>query len=769
MRTPTLLLIGSIVACVPVLKAADTFSDFSGALTNTPSTIFQAGQGSFPVIMNEPPAGDFLRLMAEQGSVSNHIAFDATHTENWSSLVAQFDFRLINNTADPADGIGLVFLPVLRAGVSGVGIADFVAEEPNTAGALGVGVDLYPNVNDVSLHWNGLEQTNAYTNPALVNFLNSGWNRVAVSYTQVGNGLNASVTVTKDIYGTPVQYARLDQAIDARPYANRVQISGRTGGADMSADIDNVAANYSGAAAILPTIDPLGRVLQDFDSLGATPYLARLHSTSPDILRTGPKLVATGGSGGGAYLQLMPDGQNDTISSISLQRAADGGIAPARRLEMDFRMSNPDGITAADGMGFLLLPTSTFNVAGAGPGIAYENTNVAGALGIGLRAYDAGAVNRVQLHWNNSQVAQLDLPVETLNLLAGTWNRLQVDTEVATGGSNVSVSIVSDVNGAPVTVPIFTNTFIAGMNPYDYRIQTGARSGGLNLQADVDNVRTFPKASSFVPINNRVTQNFDGPGTFYQATDQHGFAAGTDGTRHAAIVSGGPSGNFLRLAHAVNGQNPNIGFDQAIPNGTPKPQLEASFDFRMTGQITGVERADGFGFGLFGTGTYGTTGPIITGGLNWETPNLVNALTLGVRIYDADASSSTDYLTVFWNGSQVFSADTNTIPGLWDLNNNLFHNAKLTLKDIGTDTLISLTLSQDSFGANTPLSIFTDLAIVGLDLDTFDFRVGFGARTGGLNADFDFDNLIVTPEPGSALLMLGGFGMICGKRRRRIA
>ena len=283
MRTP-ILLVSSIAACIPVLKAADTFSDFSGALTNTPATIFQAGQGSFPVIMNEAPNGDYLRLMEEQGSVSNHIAFDATHSENWGSMVAQFDFRLINNTGDPADGVGMVFLPVLRAGVSGVGISDFVAEEPNTAGALGVGVDLYPNVNDVSLHWNGLEQTNAFTNQALVNFLNSGWNRVAVSYTQVGNGLNATVTVTKDVFGAPVQYVRLDQAIDARPYANRVQISGRTGGADMSADIDNVAAVYAGTAAVLPTIDPLGRVLQDFDSLGATAYLARLHTTSPDIL-----------------------------------------------------------------------------------------------------------------------------------------------------------------------------------------------------------------------------------------------------------------------------------------------------------------------------------------------------------------------------------------------------------------------------------------------------------------------------------------------------
>ena len=122
MRTPALLLT-SITALLPVLKAADTFSDFSGAITNTPGTIFQTGQNNPPVFMNEAPYGDFLRLMAEQGSVANHYAFDATHSENWSGMVGQLDFRLINSTGDPADGIGFIFL------VAGLGLVWAVRPE----------------------------------------------------------------------------------------------------------------------------------------------------------------------------------------------------------------------------------------------------------------------------------------------------------------------------------------------------------------------------------------------------------------------------------------------------------------------------------------------------------------------------------------------------------------------------------------------------------------------------------------------------------------
>jgi hypothetical protein len=271
-------------------------------------------------------------------------------------------------------------------------------------------------------------------------------------------------------------------------------------------------------------------------------------------------------------------------------------------------------------------------------------------------------------------------------------------------------------------------------------------------------------------VNNTTSQNFDDPGTFYRAADRHGTGPGTGtGDRHAAILPGGPSGNFLRLAHAVNEQNVNLGFDQVIPSGAPKPVVTADFDFRMQGDA-GINRADGFAFGLFDVITYGTTGGILDGGLDWETVGLSNALTLAFDIYDGEPTTSTDALRLIWGGNKIdIGLGVDDLFTAFDLNNDLFHHAKLTLLDVGTDTSASLVLTQDAFGAATAFPIFTDVIIPGLDMDTFDFRAGFGARTGGANADMDIDNVQVVPEPGSAVLLLSGLAMLGGRRRRNCA
>lgn len=769
---PKHILSCSIAAILTLTASAATVGTFDNVLTDTPGILQKAGDvnNSGPTIEAGGPTGNFLRLTHGQGGQSNHYVFDASdggNNGNWSTLTGQFDFSFSNTDGNPADGLGFLFIPVSRAGISGNGLTDFAAEEPNTAGTLALGLDMYQhaNTNDISLHANGGEAVNAYTAPALLDYMNSGWNRAKVTFTQVGNGMNAVVEVTKNVTGAPTTFTRIESAVDARPYAYRMQLSARTGGAFMTTDVDNVIADHSGNAAVLPTIDPGKYAHQDFDSLGASGYTARLHNPDGQNSTPGPKLIGSGGSGGGAYLQLVPDGQNSTLSSVVMTRTADGGLAPTRHVEVDFRMSNPDNAVPADGMGILLLPSNGFGVIGGGAALNFEQPSVANGLSIGFQVYAGSRINRVHLNWNQ-QDTFLDIDQGTLDLLDGVWHRLKVETAVVEGGSNVSLSVIRDVNGVATSVPLFTDQFIAGMVPYDYRVQVGARTGGLNIGADVDNIRTFAKASTYVNVNGITKQGFDGPGTSYLSADRHGFDGGTDANRHAAILSGGPSGNFLRLAHAVNGQNVNIGFEQTIPSGTAKPRVEADFDFRLQSD-TGINRADGFSFGLFDVNTYGISGGILDSSLNWESQGLSNALTLAFGIYDGNTATTTDFLRLYSNGNQIDIGLVGDVFPAFDLNTDLFHHAKLTLVDVGTDTSASLTLTQDAFGAATNFPIFSDVIIPGLDMDSFDFRAGLGARTGGANADMDFDNIQVVPEPGSAALLLGGLAMIGGRRRRK--
>jgi PEP-CTERM motif len=80
---------------------------------------------------------------------------------------------------------------------------------------------------------------------------------------------------------------------------------------------------------------------------------------------------------------------------------------------------------------------------------------------------------------------------------------------------------------------------------------------------------------------------------------------------------------------------------------------------------------------------------------------------------------------------------------------------------------VSLAFIPDAQGVpGAPVPVFSNVSIP-LAIDGWDFRAGIGIRTGGANADMDFDNLSVSvPEPATAgLLALGG--LLALRRRRR--
>ena len=741
--------------------AADTVQNFDAAGTAATST--QSGSAPGPAILGGGPGGNFLRLLNDGvNGQANSYTFDNTNDGNYSTITASYDFRMGGGGGN-ADGFSFLLIPTSIYGNTGIGAGGFTAEEPNVASVFAIGHDVYQD-NAISLHWSGEELSNISPNAgSVIDFANNVFNRATVTLTQVGNSSNVTVSVTKDVFGSPQVLQLIHQAVNVQPYANRAQFTGRTGGLDMNVDLDNINVAYTGTAAALPAPPVTGRLFQNFDSAGATGFVTNTTSgaqNNPGF--DAPVLLAAGGSDGGAFLRLAKDSQGSTLSAVSLDRGKDGGVASGQKLEVDFRMSNPDGQPPADGIGIFLLPTAAFGEHGNGTSIAYESPNLANTLGIGMRVYNGNTdhLNHFSINWNGSEVAGVDLSKATFDSVNSLWNRAQIEVTAAAGGSNVTLRVVPDVAGVPgAPITIFSNQFVPGLSSYDYRVMVGARTGGATVTADVDRI-TSSALTTGSPTTS-TTQNFDSVGTGFQSYDDN---AST--TLHPTIVTGGPTGNFLRLTHADNGQVANVGFEQSVPGGG-KESVSAEFDFRMNADNIGggIQRADGFQLSLLNIGAYGTSGILDTAFHGYEGELLANALSLGFRVYDGDLNSTQDFIRLGFNGAEANFTTFNT----FDLNSDQFHHVKLDLVNNGADTLATLTLTPDWLGApGSPVTVFSNVNIAGLDLDAFDFRAAFGARTGGANTAVDIDNLNVNyvPEPSAALSLAAGGLMLLGRRRK---
>ena len=80
------------------------------------------------------------------------------------------------------------------------------------------------------------------------------------------------------------------------------------------------------------------------------------------------------------------------------------------------------------------------------------------------------------------------VPTSTIDLAAGVFHHANVTLQYVTGGANVTLTLTPNINGTPGPAysPI-TNFFIAGMNPFDCRVEFGGWSGSLSMALDLDN------------------------------------------------------------------------------------------------------------------------------------------------------------------------------------------------------------------------------------------------------------------------------------------
>ncbi len=494
------------------------------------------------------------------------------------------------------------------------------------------------------------------------------------------------------------------------------------------------------AVVLLPVATVLGGLVDTFDPPN-TAVTAQQGGSAP-----GPAVV--GGGPTAQFLRLVNNNVNGQCNHYAYDLSDPGSFATTT-IDFDIRLSG--GSNPADGMAFMLLPTTTYGTTGVGPGGYYhaEEPNFAGIFGIGVDVYPAGAgVNDVSVHWNGAEVENVRLDPAQVDLDSGAFHHIHARLDHRGPGSNVLLQITNDINGSASPTVTAIDRFVYGMLPFENRVQLSARTGGMNMDVDVDNVNVQYSTPCIV-------QDFDSPGTSPFTTTQYGSSPGP------LVVSGGPTGNFLRVVNDdVNGQLGVVAFDRGSLVG-PFPWLRIAFDFRMGGQGDG---ADGLGFAFLNTANYGTSGAAPGFG---EEPNLAGSFGLGLDIFDNGAADvSQDSISLHWNGSKVAEAD---LTGLMDLENNVFNHLEALVVPTAGGSNVTVVITPDALGATpgSPLTVFNNYFIAGLS--RYEGRLAFSGRTGGLNANHDIDNVVAqfVPEPGSCLLFGGGLLALLGRRRRR--
>lgn len=233
-----------LVLLLSATTVADTVQNFDVA--GSAYTLGRHSVGPAASIVAGGPSGNFLRLAAGSSvNTLNTIGFDRTDPGAFCTITLDFDFRITPGSGS-ADGLGVTLLGTAFHDSAGVVVG---AEEPNFAGSLGVGFDVFQNTgelddNHISVHFDGavvsvLEVSNVidldgtagqFIHARVVITANAGSGDLTVELTPPGG----SAVILID--AVPVPGLRL--------YEARLQFGARTGGQTADHDLDNINLTY---------------------------------------------------------------------------------------------------------------------------------------------------------------------------------------------------------------------------------------------------------------------------------------------------------------------------------------------------------------------------------------------------------------------------------------------------------------------------------------------------------------------------------------------
>ncbi len=226
--------------------------NFEGPGTNYTSSQTSTAPGPAVQPGGAGTTGSYLRLLNDTiNANANAITFRQTAPGLYPKITADFDFRITDAAGAPADGFSFMLIPTSTYGTSGPGVVTQTSsfEEPNYPGVFGMGFDLYPHAtqNDVSLHWNGTELINFTIPRTTLEMVAGTFHHVRLTLEYEPGGARASVTFRGDINGSPAApYTPITNFFIAgmNPFDCRAEFAGRTGGSDMSVDLDNLNLQF---------------------------------------------------------------------------------------------------------------------------------------------------------------------------------------------------------------------------------------------------------------------------------------------------------------------------------------------------------------------------------------------------------------------------------------------------------------------------------------------------------------------------------------------
>jgi Domain of unknown function (DUF4214) len=220
-----------------------TLQNFNIPGQGTPYVTGRHASGIGPAIIPGDPTtdGPYLRLASHEVPSVNTIAFDLTDGGLAVRTVADFDFRMtpVNGRAD---GFGFALLNTANQGTSGEKGGG--SEEPNFAGSLGVGFDIFQNNdlgdinnNNISIHFNGAVLGQFDASP--VNLASGVFIHAQVVVRSNSEVADVSVALTPR-GAAPVQVVSQFAVPGMPAYQRRVQFGARSGGESAEHDLDNV-------------------------------------------------------------------------------------------------------------------------------------------------------------------------------------------------------------------------------------------------------------------------------------------------------------------------------------------------------------------------------------------------------------------------------------------------------------------------------------------------------------------------------------------------